>query len=527
MPGDSPVVVDGQLSNEKISELLALGTEYEELEFKSSLDVSYRPGKVFLARHVGAMQVLGGYILIGADDNGRLTGDMDEIDTQPFDSANLKPAMLRYLPRPLNLHSTVLERSNPGEEDQHVVVAVFIGPHPTGCAVFISDGAFRDGNGDERKLFSMGDVYWRDGTSTTRLSHEGLEVVIASQIETAKQGWVTEQVAIRRQEQDDLALAQRGREAANGPLGAINLDMPSRELSLTALDLVRRGDEIALRHLLVSGEARARTLIDRDDLDNLSATLDKLVCLAATFMEYEVENWFDAVLELLVRIYGMPVTEDQARLYGHRTNIPPEDVGPRVWLQIIERAVALGGLAVRRKRWNVVRSLTIQLPPVLADDYNRNWLRHGLTMASRARHFERDNEQLSLLTLARNRAMENDCLRPDGIDPDDEALLTSLAQFDFLSNVVALDASPGVDGLRVFYPSFARFYQQRIQGTAERLLTDPDLRAGLIEHDDEYLAGALQVLEGVAQGEGWRYDGFHGFGGTPVGEFIEHHAARG
>lgn len=91
---------------------------------------------------------------------------MDEIDTQPFDSANLKPAMLRYLPRPQSSFDG-LERSNPGEEDQHVVVAVFIGPHPTGCAVFISDGAFRDGNGDERKLFSMGDVYWRDGTSTT------------------------------------------------------------------------------------------------------------------------------------------------------------------------------------------------------------------------------------------------------------------------------------------------------------------------------------------------------------------------
>lgn len=103
-------------------------------------------------------------------------------------------------------------------------------------------------------------------------------MVIASQIETAKQGWVTERVAIRRQEQDDLALAQ-GVEAANGPLGAMASTCRPRELSLTALDLVRRGDEIALRHLLVSGEARARTLIDRDDLDNLSATLNKLVCL--------------------------------------------------------------------------------------------------------------------------------------------------------------------------------------------------------------------------------------------------------
>lgn len=48
----SPVVVDGRLSDEKLAELLALQTEYPELDYKATVDVTTTEGKVKLAKVV-------------------------------------------------------------------------------------------------------------------------------------------------------------------------------------------------------------------------------------------------------------------------------------------------------------------------------------------------------------------------------------------------------------------------------------------------------------------------------------------
>ena len=63
----SPVVVDGVVSDEKLSELLALQTEYPELDLKATIDLTSTRDVVELAKDVGAMQVGGGYIVIGVD----------------------------------------------------------------------------------------------------------------------------------------------------------------------------------------------------------------------------------------------------------------------------------------------------------------------------------------------------------------------------------------------------------------------------------------------------------------------------
>jgi hypothetical protein len=144
-------------------------------------------------------------------------------------------------------------------------------------------------------------------------------------------------------------------------------------------------------------------------------------------------------------------------------------------------------------------------------------------MASRASHFDREGKQLSLISLARAVAVRLDCLRSDGIGVEDEALLTSIAEFDLLSNVVAIDDSIGLRPGRVFYTNFARLSQQRVQRIAERLLSDSEMKTVLLTHGDDVLAAALYQIGEQARSEGWRYDGFHSWEGTLVGEFIGEH----
>ena len=520
MPPDplaSPVVVDGIVSEEKLAELLALQAEYPELDYKATIDLSTTAGVVELAGDVGAMRVRGGYIIGGADNRGNLTGMLDDVDLRPFDEANLVPKLSRYL-RPLELRTNVITR------DGHKVVLICVLPSPSGCTFFCSDGKY-ERNGREVVSFREGDVFWRDGTRSVRLGHDGLEEVIRRRIATEKETWVEEQQEIRRRERTELEEAYRTRRLGEGPLGTVSLDLEIDELSSAVLDLVRRDDTVALRHLLNDALARGRALIDVDDVETgLAELLDKLSCLGATFLEYDQPEWFERLVSTLVQIYGMPLREGDVRRFGYSTRIATEETAPRVWLVVIERVFALGALAVRGRRWAAVRTLTVQLPePIAEDGYDTNWLRHAVTMASRAQHFDREEGQMvSLLSLARTVIARLAWLRPDGLGPDDDALLTSLAQFDVLSNIVAVGDAKTVDG-RVFYTNFARFRQTRIQRIVERLLSDTEMRAELFPLGDDDLAVALNEIGGRAQQEGWRFDGFDGWGDTPVAEFIAEH----
>ncbi len=148
-------------------------------------------------------------------------------------------------------------------------------------------------------------------------------------------------------------------------------------------------------------------------------------------------------------------------------------------------------------------------------------------MASRARHFhETDDEsgakELSLLSLARTVTVRLDCLRPELSEADTDTMLSSLAQFDFLFNVVAIGGAESAEG-HVFYPSFARVRQARIQQTANRLISDDDMRQALFPLPDDDLATALNEVGYHAQREGWRYDGFRGWAEGPVRDFITEH----
>lgn len=517
-PLDSPVVVDGIVSEEKVADLIALQTEYPELDYKAKLDVTSTKGRVDLVAVIGSMGVRGGYILGGVDDNGRLTGLMDEVDLRAYDEASLRQMFQRFLPRSIQISTNVVER------DGHKVVAICMRPHPDGCVYFEADGKYLDERGDEVVVFREDDVFWRDGTRTKRIDRRGHEEIVRRRVSIEKEQWMEEQQQIRRREREELQRSAEARDLAEAPLGAVNIGLAQDEIFHAALEMARKNDRVAILHLLNDARARVREQIAREDLDALRDTLDKLACLGSTFMEYEQEAWLDRVVHVLVDVYGLGFGDHDPRFFGYAANISSAAVGPQVWLAIVERVYGIGALAVRHDRWHAVRMLTLQLPRVLVeDDYEKNWLRHAVTMASRAQHLrEEASQNISLLSLARADVSRLRCLRLDGVGADDDEILSSLAQFDVLANLVAIGATKSVSS-EVFYTNFARFRQTRIQQIVERLLVDPLMRQVLFPLPDEDLANALNEIGERAAREGWMSDGFEGWGGTRVGEFIEEH----
>jgi hypothetical protein len=254
--------------------------------------------------------------------------------------------------------------------------------------------------------------------------------------------------------------------------------------------------------------------------------LDKLSCLAATFLMYNEQEPFERVIQAFTQIYSMPLGERDDERLGFSTAIAGTAIAPRVWLEIMRRIYGIGALAVRRRQWSAVRTLTLQHPERLTD-YHPNWLRHTITMVSRAGHLRQheDNGQtidISLLSLARNDVARLNCLRADGVADDDEQVTSSLAQFDILANLVAI-ADAGEATARVYYPNFARFRQDRIQPVVDRLLIDGPMRRDLGLTDDATLASALNAVGNQARIEGARFHGFREWDRTPVARFIAEH----
>ncbi len=515
LTGQSPVPpADGIVTDERMSALLALGAEYDELDFKRVVDLSMRERRqkeeVELAKDVGAMQVKGGYIVIGVDGQGEPTGLMDNADTTPFDPANLVPKMERYLQGPLDIATNVLARGG------HKIVLICVFANPRGCAFFRIDGAYARADGSQENVFREHDVFWRTNTRSVRINAAGLEEIIerrfAARREELLREWAAAQQAL-------------GRGGTGGVPAPVNFSVVSEDVSAAARELLRQNDEIGLRQLLIDGRNQTIAAIEADDEDQLPLLLDSLICLAAVFLTYEVEAWLDRTVQVLVDAYASVADAHEVRLLGYNAQLAPTARAPRLWLAIIERVYALGGLAVRLESWRAVRSLTDRLPRPLADvGFERNWLRHGLTMASRAARFVRTTEdekqeEIGLIDLARDDGARLACLRSDGVRPDDESLLTSIARFDVLSNLAAIDAAQSTD-TRAFYTNFARFYQSRIQPAVNRLLADSQMRDEIFRGTDAELATALATIEHMASHEGMRYHGFQSWAGTPVGQFI-------
>jgi hypothetical protein len=504
-----PVLVEPVVNNEKLRELLALQTEYSTLDFKDSCDLSEKRDQVELAKDVGAMSVLGGFLVIGVDGQGGPTGGLTAEQARLFDEARLRPKLLKWLPDSLEICSQV------HEVDGHLVALVHVAPNPAGCAYFRDDGQYDQ---PPKIVFRRGDAYFRDGTQSKRLDQQGHERVIAQRVARERARWEAEQATAYQRLADQLRAGFAGRQVAQGPAAEFSLTLEPSVLTEAAVELLRADDDIPLRRLLREAVPQARELFGAGDQDGLDRILDRLACLAATFLDLDRRQWFSRVVDAMVAIYGL----------GFEGNLPITNQPPRasaaLWVAIIERVMALGSLAVRRQDWEAVRDIASRRHPDMHSMYT-NWVKHTMTMAARAglltQRSGADAPDVSLLALARDTTRRLACLRPD-LEAGDEQILTSVAQFDFLTCLAAVSGRGNEVFGGVFYPSFAWVRSARTQPIAERLLREPALRTMIYSGDDASLAAALRNIDQVAQREGFRFDGWEGYT-EPVRRFIDEH----
>lgn len=158
----------GSVSADALTSLLALHGERDWLDFKRQCDLSTPRGVVDFAKDVAAMMMAGGYILIGADDNGEPSGDVEHLEL--FDPATLHDKLAKYLPKPFEI------RSATHQHEGQSYALVYVVPHPDGFCIIEHDGIYRDGK-SQTTAFRHGEVFARHGTKSERWNQRDVAVV--------------------------------------------------------------------------------------------------------------------------------------------------------------------------------------------------------------------------------------------------------------------------------------------------------------------------------------------------------------
>lgn len=529
--GQPPFALDGIVTRDKLVELLAVQTELPELDYKRECNLSTAGGLVALTKDIGAMSILGGYLVVGADDHGNAVG-LPGGQASLFDQATLSTKIAKYLPSGVDVRSGVHELDD--GTGPRAVALVWVGPHPDGWCVFTRNGDYTEA-GKTKIAFRVGEVYARHGTRSEPWNQTDIAAARSALVARAKDSWRAEHAEETRRA---LQAALSGAAVAAGPSAAFTWQLDRGSFETAAVELLRRDDDVPVRRMLRAAAAEAHRLVllpESTGATDLIVVLDRIVALAALALDLRRSAFVSMAVRTLLDVYGWAVADLRVQTSAHR-------LVPVLWLRIAERLYALGALAVRLQDWAAVRELALAPVPALVREQRRSaWHRDALTQASRARLFTEHQpdgrpRELSLLLFARAAAAADPVLRPDlpgdasasygGRDP----LLDSLCQFDLLVTVVSGVAAGATDEralLAVSYPNYARADSGRANQIVHPLVFDGQVRQPLLAGTgDRQLAVVLDLADRVAQQAGQGFWGWEGYSDPAVRIFVSDHLQR-
>lgn len=486
------------LSEERLRQLLEVGHEGPELDYKSSFDHTSTRAWCEFAKDVAAMLAEGGDLIIGADDKGNLTGDVTADTLRALDESCVRAKVGKWIDEPFDI------RVAAHTVEGHHVVLVHVEPHEDGCCILSAPGAYEDGKTRKTKeLFRKGDILVRHGTASERASQHDIRKILHRVVQMRKEVWRSEFFEAR---QHELAVSERVLSTLHGTARDLHWHLDSEAFEGAIIESIRRHDLIPIRYCVNTAGLGLRTALKGEsDLDDIETIMDRLTCVGALAITYSALETLQLALDALHKAYVIPL-----RLRaGSRIAVPTAPY----WTRIIERFVALGALTVRLKRWEVVAMLV--LPPTSDDEFQdySTIIRHGQVQGARANYFQRDvsgrKTELCLLHTAIEHIERLECLRPD-TDAEDEEIVDSLCQFDFLAALVSLASQSGSPELD-YYPNFSRYQAHRINAVVSNVITPGPLRSAVFPKDDASLADALVILAKQSQKISFRFAGWDGY----------------
>lgn len=291
---------------------------------------------------------------------------------------------------------------------------------------------------------------------------------------------------------------------------------------------LRADDSISIIVLLDKINRDALTLLTSEGdgtHEEFRTMLSRFACIGVTALRFHAHLLFDSWLKTAFSIY-MAGFSDDGRMRS--TRISPHNVSsPLLWVEIAQRVVAVGGYAVRRGRWDVVRHLALQ---ITEDRYSSShgesqyWLRHADKEAANAGLFNSVNTQnpshSSLVGAALQIVSSDSSLRPE-LPSDDYRMLKSLLEFDLLATlIVCTDA--GEFNTSYVYSSFTYWDLHRVEPLLSKLLRNETMRGELFQRKVEN-AFLARMLRQIAEEADRRSSVWSRWSGRAITKFLDAH----
>lgn len=514
------IVVDGRTDAEKLTELMAAGSEETNLDFKSTLDLSRRSSRdsLLFVKDVVSMINLptGGYLVIGVDDRGRPAHDQAAVDVARFDSADLRAMVARYVEAPVHLIA------QPHRVEDRDVVLVFARPNPDGLPIPFSSIGQYERDGRMETVFREGDVVVREGTSNVPLRYAHWDTLLGSYRDRLRAETRADAEALIALVVDALGQVPAehsgtvgGAAARSGPLPLL-LGMGWSAFESALVTHLETEPTVRLRKFLstaisaIEDGAGHESAPDRDSA--YAEALDALAVIAADSARCRRDDVFVLAVDVLRRAYDAGGRA--------RTDVgePGSDTASsRHWMEVLQRVFAIGRVLIAEQRWDLLPRLVHREVPVSDTYVYESWLRHGQVAASRTQLLPNDRGG-SMLSAARLAIAERPWLHPDVTTPSEfrvdgqldphDVLLNQLVQFDLWWCVMAASRRTGRTG-RAFYPSCSAFRQQRAQPAIDLIASSSDARtAAFPDASDHLIADALAIVVDAATRESFNHGGF-------------------
>ncbi len=527
---DSRVVLDGDVSMERLLALIRFQREENALDYKSSYDLSGRrvtKDKLSMVADVVAMaNTSGGYIVLGVEEDRtgavaayQLNG-IHEDHLEALDITKLVDQIESYLSVPIQI---TLQRHYLDEYGGKCFALVYIEESPQSPIIMNKLGQYEK-DGRNIVVFRAGDVLVRRGASTQRVDQNDMQNLISKIRSRERDRWTEEILGVRKlTSRVDRLLdvlgdrtsvpgseEQYGRPGTPDVQDETNYFLGASAFEDVVLGALRADDDIGLMWYLNNATLTFYRALEEaaasDDTgeanrirDNrLEPLLDNLAVLAITCARYQRFQYLSDVSDTLYGIYDRAHATDFDRF--------PLGIELRrswVWEAVIKRVYTIGAALLWLGVYEGVPKFIRQR--VLFDDYYRDrfWAKHALTMRSRDGGLTRQGLCAVTEDFIRRREWFYRVF-----EEDESKVIASLCQFDFLQCIHAINET---DDARAGYPSFGIYYNSRTEPVLSEIVRDDRARGTLLpDMPDDKLAAIVKDLDEKAEREFVMFNGWDG-----------------
>ena len=336
------IVVDGRTDREKLVELLRVGGECTELDFKERVDLGDAEQKLNFVKDAISMynRYPGGYLVVGATDEGEPSEICGDMDWGQLDGAKLADLVSKYV------DVTLCPISALHELDGHAYRLIcFKSPEDALLIPFSKMGQYKNPKtGRQEVVFRPGDIIRRDGAQNRPVEYSQWGEILRRHDEIVRED-ESKRINLLV---DRLTAALEGR----GKTPPLVPGVDDASLARTLAACFENG-EIAKLERFVAQLSSSRSPSEGD--------LVGITAMASYSLLYKIDDLFKSSLGAL---YGIYAGIDGAL---GRTALDKTDIAVAIY--------EIGAMATALGRWDKILPLVGRGSPAKGGFFYASWLR--------------------------------------------------------------------------------------------------------------------------------------------------------